>query len=410
MSGDRALPDWLTAGLVPRLIGAVAIDGDEVRVVGGAVRNWLAGMPPGDLDLATTALPHEVVARVEAAGFRAVPTGIEHGTVTVVAEGAGCEVTTLRRDVETDGRRARVSFGRDWQADAARRDFTINAMSLSSDGRLHDYFGGRDDLERGRVRFIGEAIQRVREDRLRILRLFRFHAVYGRGAVDREALHAAIAERAGLALLSRERIRAEILKLLAAERAAEVLQVMADAGLLDRILGGVPLCAGVARLAAIEAALGRPADPALRLAALAVLVREDAQRLRERLALSNEELRRLDGVGHGWRQAEAGLEPGPAKALLHAVGSRGYRDRLMVAFARSGADAADPGWRTALALPERWRPPVFPVTGEMLLAHGVPAGPDLGARLARLRQLWVAADFPTDRGAVLELVERVLRA
>jgi poly(A) polymerase len=407
MTALPAAPDWLAAGAVPRLVGVIGVEGDTVRAVGGAVRNWLVGLPPGDVDLATTAEPGVVAARASRAGFKVVPTGIDHGTVTVVAEGIGYEVTTLREDIATDGRRAVVRFGRDWQADAARRDFTINAMSLSAEGELFDYFGGRDDLAAGRVRFIGDALARVREDRLRILRLFRFHATYARGEIDRDALAASIAEREGLADLSRERLRAEIMKLVVAPRAGATCQAMADCGLLGRVVGGVTTSAGIDRLAAVEKALAIAPDPVQRLALLAVLTREDALRLRERLALSNAEFRRLDGIGHGWRiDPEAGTAA--AKRLLYAVGPRGFRDRVLVGFARSGAPADDPAWRDLVGLPDRWAAPHFPVSGEELQRRGLTPGPRIGAVLADIRERWMAADFPVGRAAVGALVDQAL--
>ena len=207
--------------------------------MGGAVRDALLGRPPGEVDLATTARPPEVMRRAEAAGLKAVPTGIDHGTVTVVSGGAGFEVTTLREDVETDGRHAVVRFGRDWQADALRRDFTMNALYARRDGQVIDLVGGLADLEAGRVRFIGDAEARIREDHLRILRLFRFHAGYGRGPLDPHALHAALRQREGIERLSRERIGREIIKLLKAPGAPETVTLMSETGFLNRVLGGV---------------------------------------------------------------------------------------------------------------------------------------------------------------------------
>lgn len=399
-----AVPDWLADGPAARLIGLIAAVGEEARVVGGAVRNTLIGEMPGDIDMATTALPEAVMRLVAAAGLKAVPTGIAHGTVTVVVEGRGFEVTTLRQDIETDGRHAVVRFGRDWRADAARRDFTVNAMSLGADGALHDYFGGADDLAAGRVRFIGDAVARIREDRLRILRFFRFQATVGTGAPDAEALAACIAERAGLATLSRERLRMEMLKLVVAPGAPAVLEVMADAGLLGLVLGGVPLHRDLGRLAAIEQVLGVAPDAARRLGALAVLVREDADRLRERLALSNADYRRLDGVGHGWRALDPGQGERAAKAVLFACGPRGYRDRALVAFARSAAPVADAGWQALATLAERWQAPSFPISGHDLAARGLADGPAIGAALARLKAAWIAADFPVSREAIDGLI------
>jgi len=218
--------DWLTAGPTARVLGLLNGDGEEGRVVGGAIRNALLGISHGDIDLATTALPEEVMRRASAAGLKCVPTGIDHGTVTIVIDGEPFEVTTLREDVETFGRKAKVEFGRDWRRDAERRDFTINALSATADGVIHDYVGGLADVAARRVRFIGDPAQRISEDYLRILRFFRVHAAYGAGLPDCDGLHACISARAGLARLSAERVRMEILKLLAAPGAADAPRVM----------------------------------------------------------------------------------------------------------------------------------------------------------------------------------------
>ena len=230
---------WLKEKPLADLLAVLDRDGEEARVVGGAVRNALLGLPHGDIDIATTARPAEVTRRAQAAGFKAVPTGFDHGTVTVVIEGRPFEVTTLREDVETFGRHATVKFGRDWKRDAQRRDFTMNGLSLSPDGEVHDDVGGVADLKARRVRFIGDAATRIAEDYLRILRFFRFHAYYGEGHPDAEGLHAVIAARAGLEQLSRERVRMELMKLLLAPHAVPVLAVMAEAGLLGSVLAGV---------------------------------------------------------------------------------------------------------------------------------------------------------------------------
>jgi poly(A) polymerase len=234
-----ALAELLGRPALGRLLEILDCRGEETRIVGGAVRNALLGRPIADVDLATTATPVEVMARAEAAGFKAVPTGVEHGTVTVVAEGTPYEVTTLREDVETHGRRATVRFGRDFEADARRRDFTINALSLGLDGTVHDYVGGLADIASRRVVFIGEPAARIREDYLRILRFFRFNAEYSDGPLDPAGLSAALRERQGLAILSRERVRLEFLKLLAARRAVEVVETLALAGFALRIIRGV---------------------------------------------------------------------------------------------------------------------------------------------------------------------------
>jgi poly(A) polymerase len=408
MTGAPNLPEWFREGPARVLIDALAAAGEEARPIGGAVRNWLAGRPAGDIDIATTALPEAVSAVATAQGFKVVPTGIDHGTVTVVAEGVGYEVTTLRRDIETDGRHAVVRFGRDWRDDAARRDFTINAMSLGRDGEVHDYFGGREDLGAGRVRFIGEPLARIREDRLRILRFFRFHAQFGRGEPDAPGLSACIAEREGLQGLSRERVRAELLKILVSDRAPEVLQDMADAGLLDRLLGGVPVVPALRRLAAIEAQAGIATVAARRLGALAVLVREDADRLKARLALSNEEYRRLDGIGAGWHGIGPEGGEAAAKVALFRAGPRAYLDRALVAFARSSASVDAPEWVSLLTLPHRWQAPSLPVSGEDLMRAGLREGPEIGAALAWIRQAWIEAGFPSGSSARQELIDLYL--
>ncbi len=290
---------WLREPALAKLLAALDRDGEDARVVGGAVRNALLGEAVGEIDIATTALPQEVTRRAGEAGFRVVPTGIEHGTVTVVADGRAFEVTTLRQDIESFGRHAKVAFGRDWKADAERRDFTINALSASGDGTVHDYVGGIADLRARRVRFIGDAATRIAEDYLRILRFFRFHAAYGEGALDSDGLHACIAGRAGLDLLSRERVRMELLKLVVARHAVPALAVMSETGLVITVLGGVPDLASFANMAKVEAAVDTPADPIRRLGALGVRIAEDAIRLWQRLRLSNAEHDRLAYHGQG---------------------------------------------------------------------------------------------------------------
>jgi poly(A) polymerase len=269
-----------------RLFDALSATGCETRVVGGAVRDTLLGLAPHEFDLATAATPEAVTQAAEAAGLKVAPTGLAHGTVTVVIDGAPFEVTTLREDVETYGRAAKVRFGADFERDALRRDFTVNALSLDAEGRLYDYTGGQADLAQRRIRFIGDAATRIAEDYLRVLRFFRFHATIGEGPIDVEGLHASIAARDKLSLLSRERIRAELMKLLIARGAVETTRRMAQCGVLEALIG-IAYPARLERLGAIEAAAGAPADPTLRLIALTALVREDAERLRVSLRLSN---------------------------------------------------------------------------------------------------------------------------
>jgi poly(A) polymerase len=391
---------WLREGPLARLIGVLDRDGEEARVVGGAVRNALLALPPGDIDVATTALPEEVMRRAEGAGFKPVPTGLPHGTVTVVVEGRPFEVTTLREDVETFGRHATVRFGRDWRRDAERRDFTMNAFSLSADGTVHDTVGGLPDLKARRVRFIGDAATRIAEDYLRILRFFRFHAIYGDGAPDAAGLHASIAARAGLEQLSRERVRMELVKLLVAPRAAPALAVMSEAGLLGPVLGGVPQLADFIRMSAIEAAMGLPADAVRRLGALNVLIAEDAERLRQRLRLFNAEHERLAAMGVDWWRVSPAMDETAARALIYRIGPDAFAERALLAWARSESRADDAAWRALATLPQRWRTPVFPLKAADFIARGVEKGPALGKALAQAEEAWIAAGFPAEAPAL----------
>lgn len=394
---------WLTQGPLTQLLAVLDHDGEEARAVGGAVRNTLLGLPVHEIDVATTTLPDEVVRRVTAAGFKAVPTGIEHGTITVVIDGAPFEVTTLRRDIETFGRHAKVAFGRDWKADAERRDFTINAFSVSRDGIVHDYVGGIADLKERKVRFIGEAKTRIAEDYLRILRFFRFHAAYGKGEVDRAGLDACIAAREGLDGLSRERIRMEMLKLAVAPLAAPVLQAMADTGIVQRLVAGVTNAAHLAALAAAEAALAMTPDAPRRLGALAVAVGEDAERVSDRLRLSNVERARLTAMSDRWWRISPDGGERAARAALYRLGAQAYVDQVLIGWARSGQAAGDTRWRDLAGLPQRWTPPQLPIKAAALMARGIAQGPALGSALAAAEAAWIAADFPSDK-AILDRI------
>jgi poly(A) polymerase len=397
---------WLTSGVLARLLAVLDRDGEEARAVGGAVRNALINLPVSEVDIATTAVPEEVVRRVEAAGFKAVPTGIEHGTVTVVIDGGPFEVTTLRRDVETYGRHAKVAFGRDWKVDAQRRDFTINALSASRDGTVFDYVGGLDDLGRRKVRFIGEAKTRIEEDYLRILRFFRFNAAYGAGDLDADGLHACIAARAGLEQLSRERVRMEFLKLLPAPRAAPVLQAMADAGVLLVALHAVPNVVHFSAMTAVEQALSIPPDPVRRLAALAVVIAEDAERLWQKLRLSNIEHARLAAMAEGWRRISPALSENAACALLYRLGPELFTDQVLLGWSRSGVQPGDDGWRKLSALPQRWSTPTFPIKAGDLIGRGVAKGPRLGDALKAAERAWIAAGFPADKATLEQIVQK----
>lgn len=411
MSAAAKLDDaaWLRHGEVTPLLVVLDRDGEEARVVGGAVRNQLLRLPVKEIDVATTALPREVVRRVEAAGWTAVPTGIAHGTVTVVIHSHPFEVTTLREDIETFGRKARVLFGRDWRIDAARRDFTINSLSASADGQVFDYVGGLADLAARRVRFIGDPQQRIAEDYLRILRFFRFHAHFAQGDPDAAGLAACIKERAGLKKLSRERVRNELLKLFVAARAAPTLAVMAASGLLGPVLGGVPYTGSFAKMVEIERALGVEPDPVRRLGALGVMVREDAQRLAARLRLSNAESERLLALDGWWRVIPA-LSEQAAHALLYELGPQSFSDRVLLAWAHGQEGASDPAWRALAVLPQHWAAPEFPLKSADFTRRGVPAGTALGAALRAARKAWIAADFPLDRATLEAIADRAMRS
>jgi poly(A) polymerase len=402
MSATIQLPDsgWLRAGALARALAILNSGGEEARVVGGAARNALMGLPLSDIDIATTAPPDEVVRRAAAGGLRAVPTGIDHGTVTLVVDGAPFEVTTLRQDVETFGRKAKVAFGRDWKVDAERRDFTMNALSISADGVVHDYVDGLADLAARRVRFIGDPARRIAEDYLRILRFFRFQASYAHGAPDPAGLHACIVARDGLRSLSRERVRAELMKLLVAPFAVPTLAVMTEAGFMTLLLGGVALLASFANLIKVEEATGVAPDAVRRLGALGVFIDEDAERLRGKLRLFNSESERLASLANRWWRVSPALGEAGAQVLLYRLGPVRYVDRVLIAWTRAWQGAADPGWRALAALPMRWTAPRFPLKSADLTARGVPRGPLLGAAMRAAEEAWIAAGFPQDEAAL----------
>ncbi len=400
--GPRPLADaaWLNAKPLRAVFALFDDAGREVRVVGGSVRNTLIGHPVTDIDLATPVLPGEVMRLAKAAGMHAHPTGIDHGTVTIVAAGHPFEVTTLRRDIETDGRRAVVAFTTDWAEDAERRDFTINAIYALPDGSLYDPTGGLDDLKARRVRFIGNAEDRIREDYLRILRFFRFSAAYGEGPLDAAGLSASGALKAGIGSLSGERIGAEMLKLLAAPGAAAVTATMQSTSILAEVLGRNGDAPAFARLCAIEQELARPADLMARLAALALSGASGgaaaAQSLAQRLRLSNEEASRLSAANSPNAAFDPATPLASAKEALYRIGADRWASAGLVAWARAGADPRDSNRRTRLELPQSWTVPVLPVRGADVLALGVPAGPDVGKIVKAFDEWWIAAGFPSD--------------
>ncbi len=360
------------------------------RVVGGAVRDALAGREVADIDLATSMRPDEVTRRLREAGLKAVPTGLDHGTVTAVADHRGFEVTTLRRDVETDGRHAVVDYSGDWREDAARRDFTINAMSLAPDGMLYDYFGGVNDLRAGVVRFVGDAATRIAEDYLRILRFFRFHARYGTGAPDPAALAAIGAGVPGMARLSAERVWSELKRILAAPDPAASVALMQDTGVLAAVL---PEGAAPARLARLLQA-GAPPDPLLRLAAL---LDGDPAALAARLRFSIAERERLLALRGGAVPADAADDAMVRRALADT-----HPDILIGRAWLAGRGAA---LRTRLAALPR---PVFPLRGRDLQAIGVAPGPRVGELLGQVREWWMQGGCTADAAACRAELARLL--
>lgn len=393
---------WLQSPALRRVFDVLEADGGAARVVGGAVRNALLCRPITDIDIATPLEPSEVMARARAAGFGVHPTGIEHGTVTVVTDGHAFEVTTLRRDVETDGRRAVVAFSKDWAEDAGRRDFTMNALYVTRDGAVFDYFGGLKDLARRRVRFIGSAERRIREDYLRILRFFRFHAQYGEDGFDADGLNACVSLKDGLVRLSPERIGAEMMKLLAAPNAAPAVEVMAETSILYTVLGSKTYPGRFKRLIAIETAHGFAADALTRLAVLALDGPEAASHLGAHLRLSNAQALKLAEAARRSPAYDSRTPEADARAWLYHTGEHAFRPAALYDWASGGAQAADKERAERARLPERWHPPRFPITGSDVLAIGVPAGPRVGELLNKLEDWWIAAGFPGDRTLLRE--------
>jgi poly(A) polymerase len=401
--------DWLRAPALARALALLNRDGEAARIVGGAARNALMGLPLSDIDIATTAVPEEVMRRATAAGLKAVPTGIDHGTVTLIIDGAPFEVTTLRQDVETFGRKAKVAFGRDWKVDAERRDFTMNALSISADGLVHDYVGGLADLNARRVRFIGDPARRIAEDYLRILRFFRFQASYARGAPDASGLHACIVARDGLRTLSRERVRIELMKLLVAPFVVPTLVVMAETGFVELLLGSVPRLASFANMIKVEEATGLAPDAVRRLGALAVFIAEDAERLRAKLRLFNAEHERLTAMADRWWRVSPALGEQGARALLYRLGPIDYLDRVLLAWTRAPQGATDPTWLDLAGVPARWTAPPFTLKSADLVARGVVRGPALGEAMRAAEETWIAAGFPEDQAALDRIADDAAR-
>jgi poly(A) polymerase len=386
-------PPWVNDVAVLQLLSALDAAGIAARFVGGCVRNWLIDRPIDDIDIAVDRPPETVVRVLEAADIKVVPTGVSHGTVTAVIASQPFEITTLRRDVETDGRRAVVAFTDDWRTDAERRDFTFNALYADAEGTVYDYFDGRGDLLAGRVRFIGDPDRRIAEDRLRVLRFFRFHAWFGRPPLDAAGFDACRRNAAGVRSLSAERVAKELLRLLAAPAPVDALEAMVEAGALNHWL---PEYAGTARLRALIAREDKP-DGLRRLAAV-LAPGADANVIGKRLRLSTQDTIRLEVM----------LEPLPEKAgnlraLLYRLGPTLFVDRLLL----EGDDLGD--WRQGLALARSWTPPSLPVSGADALNLGLKPGPQVGKLLEAVERWWIDGDFQADRVACLTKLEQLAR-
>ncbi len=385
--------DWLNAG--PSLAVMAALEAalpGGVRFVGGCVRNTLMGRAVDDIDIATQLEPDQTLGALQAAGIRAIPTGIEHGTITAVVDGIPFEITSLRRDVETDGRRAVVAFTQDWAEDAQRRDFRMNALYATPDGTLFDPTGGGcDDALAGRVIFIGDGDQRLREDYLRILRFFRFNAWYGAG-IDGDGLAACTRQVAGLEKISRERVWRELKKLLSAPDPATVIEAMARSG----VLGVIGLDGGdgeaLRGLLHREIACVQSPDPMQRLMALMARSKEHAGQVSQALRLSNAETQRLEQWAAPELEEPGALDPKQLRALLYRFGAEAVRDRVMLSGGRV---------REALTAGDEWQRPDFPLGGNDALAAGF-KGPEIGAALRRAERYWVEHDFKPNRGELLK--------
>lgn len=408
------LQPWMTSPATRALLNALQAAGSEVRFVGGCVRDAFRGLPVKDIDLATPDRPEIVIALLKDAGLRAIPTGIDHGTVTALSDSQAYEITTLREDLETDGRHAVVAYTDDWERDAARRDLTINALSCRPDGTLFDYFGGLADLQGGRIRFVGDARERISEDYLRLLRFFRFHAFYGQGALDPEGLAAAEELAPNLDSLSGERVREELLRLLSADEPLTVLEAMAQSGVLTVLLPESR--SDHACFAALKGVEDVP-DPLLRLAALLDGEGKEAVQVAERLRLSRQQGDRLYALRTGGRAISAwpvkiGTDREALRQALYDLGIETTRDLLRLDWAGRAAVSGTPDRKdlaAAFAVADAWNAPSFPLRGRDALAMGAEAGPALGDALGRVEVWWREADFAPDREACLVQLRRELK-
>ncbi len=400
---------WMTATPTVRVMTALIEAGGSAQFVGGCVRDAILKRAVFDIDIATTLTPEKVIGALAAAKIKSVPTGIEHGTITAVCEGKPFEITTLRRDVETDGRRAVVAFTDDWAEDAGRRDFRLNSLYLELDGTLHDPTGeGLADARAGRIVFVGDAETRIREDYLRILRFFRFSAWYGRGEPDAAALAACSALKDGLRSLSAERVSKELLKLLGAEDPRPALRLMAATGVLGVLLPEVRGLARFEQLVAIETEQLFTCDAPLRLAALLPDDREAVEAAAKRLRLPNAIRDRLTAAVSSLEvRIVSWLSPRELRRAIYRLGAGVFKDRVMLGWAAAARSVTHPQWRMLLVYPDTWTVPEFPVTASEIKASGVPEGPLFGQVRREVEDWWIDLDFTDDKLAAIERLKAV---
>jgi poly(A) polymerase len=400
---------WLNAPETRAVMDALTRDGGAARFVGGCVRNALLGVPVEDIDIATPLPPDEVARRLVAAGMQAVPTGIEHGTITAVTNKTPFEITTLRRDVSTDGRRATVAFSTDWTEDAQRRDFTINALYADAKGQVFDLVGGIADLHARRVRFIGDPARRIAEDYLRILRLFRFHAWYGKGEIDADGLAACAAAGSQIKTLSGERVQKEMLKLMGAEHPIPVLRAMAASGVLGEVLRGELKFNRFQRLCEIDADSFFAADGLLRLGAL-LGDQPQASEVADRWRLSNADRDRLSDMLGEPAKIVSYLSVPEVQRALYRFGAPLFKDWVRLRWAEDGKLSNTHQWRALLALADSWVRPTFPLKGPDAMAAGVPQGPLVGKVLSEVEAWWVDNGFTDDKFSLAERLKAVVQA
>ncbi len=407
MTASIAHAPWLKAPETQKLI--TALEGARAggsRFVGGCVRNTLMGREVDDIDIATQLTPDQVTDVATKVGFAAHPTGIEHGTVTVVVNNKPFEITTLRRDVSTDGRRATVAFTESWEEDSARRDFRMNALYADASGAIHDPTGGGlDDARAGRVIFIGDAHTRLREDYLRILRFFRFNAWYARGPLDPAGLAACADLVAGLDTLSVERVWKETKKLLGAFNPRAAWEGLDAIEARARALPEMRNHKRLDALMALEADLMLPIDAMTRVAA-SLTDQESAKALARRLKLANEERDRLVAALGDDVKITSYMSLREMRRAIYKLGNEAFRDRVMLAWAEAGASKAQQ-WRALVAHAQMWNPPKLPLTGDEVMAAGVPAGPKVGVVMREVEEWWIDADFPDDKLSVIERLKAV---